>query len=181
VTRQHGSMRMSTANANLRMTFLEKWTEEAARFFETLKGAPGTLSMNARRAPVMAVAIVTIRFTGTDAIEFWEKVVGDDRLAQGDPCKLLHVFLRTTKVGSFEPHIYARHVAAAWNGAWEDRKLKLLQPGAAHLPIRLEGTPHTGRQVLRYITPRGGVLEKPEPYDPVVWQQGLFKKPGEAA
>src|SRR5262245_45917639 len=84
VPRKEGSMRMDTANPNLRMGFMHEWKEEAQRFFETIKGAPGTFSMNARRGPVMAVALVTIRYTGTDAIGFWTDAAGDDGLAQGD-------------------------------------------------------------------------------------------------
>lgn len=42
---------------------------------------------NLRRAPVMVMALLTYRYTGTDAADFWHAVAMDDRLAQNDPHK----------------------------------------------------------------------------------------------
>jgi hypothetical protein len=42
------------------------------------------------------------------------------------------------------------------------------------LENQLEGTPHTGDKVLRYITPKGDVLHDLEIYTPDAWQQELF-------
>jgi hypothetical protein len=180
VTRQQGGLRMYTANAQLRMAFMEAWIEEAEQFYAVIKGAPGSLSMNIRRAPVMAVALVTYRFTGTDAEDFWDNVVRDDGLAQGDPRKALHVFLRTSKTGRYQAHTYSRYIASAWNADWHNRKVKTIQPQPEHSPILIEGTPHTGKQVLRYITPQGTPLHDPLPYLMDQWQQAMLQRNGTA-
>ena len=129
----------------------------------------------------MAVALVTIRYTGTDAEEFWREVAYDDGLAQGDPRKALHLFLRTTKLGAYEPHVYARYIAWAWCRGWQELSCQYLRGQAEHLPITIDGTPHDGKGVYRYITPRGEVLHDPVKYEAEQWQQGLFGKDEAAA
>jgi hypothetical protein len=130
--------------------------------------------MNIRRAPVMSVALVTYRFTGTDADEFWFNVCQDDGLNQGDQRKSLHIFLRTTKLSSYQPHAYSRYIAAAWCRAWKGQRGKNIQPQLEHQPILLEGTPHDGKEVFRYISARGEVLHDPVKYEAETWQIGLF-------
>jgi hypothetical protein len=178
VPAKQGSLRMYTANAELRMAFMHNWIDEANQFFGAIKGAPGTVGMNIRRGPVMAVALVTYRFTGTDADEFWHTVCQAEALSQSDPRMALHMFLRSTKAGEFGPHRYSRYIASAWNNAWHGKRSKNVNPQAEHLPISLEGTPHDGKDVWRYITPQGEVLQEPHRYDAELWQAGLF---GEAA
>ena len=179
--RTHSGMRMYTSNPRLRMDFIKEWAEEASQFYATIKGAPGTLGANSRRGPVMAVALVTYRHTGTDAEEFWHQVAYDDGLAQGDPRKALHLFLRTTKLGAYEPHIYSRYIAWAWCRAWQNLSCQQLRAQAEHLPIVIDGTPHDDQGVYRYITPRGEVLHDPVKYEAEAWQKGLFGKDEAAA
>lgn len=174
VPRIGGNVRMYVNNVSLRDAFVRLWTPEAAIFFQNIKGAPGALSQNARRAAVMAVAIVTLHFTGTDAEEFWHRVTKPDGLMTNDPRHRLHIFLRTSARSDYEPHVYCRYMAAAWNAAWLDRTPQSLQPGDAAAPIRLEGTPHKGDKVMRYLTPTGKLLKDPQPYDATTWQQEMF-------
>jgi hypothetical protein len=129
----------------------------------------------------MAVALVTFRHTGQDAEEFWHEVAYDDGLSQGDPRKALHLFLRTTKLGSYEPHVYSRYIAWAWCRAWQDLTCAALRAQVEHLPITIDGTPHDGKGVYRYITPHGEALHDPMKYVAEDWQQGLFKKDDAAA
>ena len=178
--RMHGSMRMYTSNPRLRMDFIKAWADEASQFYAAIKGAPGSLSMNIRRAPVFAVALVTYRFTGNDAGEFWADVAQADGLNQGDQRLALHVFLRTTKLKTYEPHVYSRYIASAWCKAWNNQRGKEIKPQAEHLPIFLEGTPHDGQDIFRYINPRGEVLHDPVKYDAQQWQIGLFGGSGAA-
>lgn len=174
VPRIGGNVRMYINNVNLREAFVRLWTPEASIFYQNIKGAPGTLSQNARRAAVMAVALVTIHTTGTDAEEFWHSVTAPDGLSTKDPRHRLHIFLRTSFRKDYEPHVYCRYVAAAWNAAWLGRTPQSLQPGDATAPIRLEGTPHKGDKILRYLTPTGDLLQEPQPYDATTWQQEMF-------
>jgi hypothetical protein len=174
ITRPENDLRMYTDSLAIRMNFLEHWLDEGKRYYEDTRGARYKITSNLRRAPIMAVALVTYRFTGNDAEEFWHQVAMDDGLRADDPRKKLHVFLGSTKSGEYPPHVLARYAAAAWNASWEDRTLQNLTPQLERLPLRLEGTPHIGKQVLRYITPQGGMLHDPKPYEPGVWQQELF-------
>jgi hypothetical protein len=175
VSRTHGGLRMYLDNPAIRMAFIGEWRDEAESFFRDIKGAPGRMNTNLRRGPVMAVALVTYRYTGADATEFWHQVAMDDRLANNDPRKKLHAFIRTTiKLGDYEPYIMSRIAASAWNLAWKDSKRQGLPIGPTNVPICLEGTPHTGEHVLRYLSPQGDVLHDPETYRPDAWQAGLF-------
>jgi hypothetical protein len=171
-------LRMYTHNVNIREAFVHAWSQEGHIFFQNIKGAPGQISQNLRRAAVMAVALVTIRHTGIDAEDFWHATAMDDGLAMNDPRKRLHLFLRTTIMGDYEPHVLSRYVAAAWNAAWTNRTPKTLLAGDVALPLRLDGTPHTGKEVLRYVTPGGELLHAPQPYDPATWEQGMFRSAG---
>lgn len=174
VPRVGGNLRMYVNNSSLREAFVRLWTPEAAIFYQNIKGAPGALSQNARRSAVMAVALVTIHFTGTDAEEFWHRVTTPDGLSTKDPQHRFHIFLRASAIKDYEPHVYSRYVAAAWNAAWMGRTPQSLLTGDVAAPIRLEGTPHTGDQVRRYITPTGELLQEPHPYDATTWQQEMF-------
>jgi hypothetical protein len=175
VPRTHGGLRMYLDNPEIRMAFIGEWRDEAEAYFRDIKGAPGRMNTNLRRGPVMAVALVTYRYTGADATEFWHQTAMADRLANNDPRDKLHVFLlTTTSQGGYEPYIMSRIVASAWNLAWKDSKLKGLPVGATNVPIRLEGTPHTVRKVLRYLSPQGDVLHDPEEYRPDAWHVGLL-------
>jgi hypothetical protein len=174
VPRTQGSLRMYVANPHIRMAFVQEWREEAVQFFEDLKGAPGIMSSTLRRGPVFAFALVTYRYTGTDATEFWHDVAMDDGLAKNDPRKKLHFFIRTSKMGEYPHEIYSRFVARAWNAAWDNRTPQTLQHEATTSPIRILGTPHGGEKILRYLTPRGDILHDPQEFVPGDWQQGLF-------
>jgi hypothetical protein len=122
----------------------------------------------------MAVALVTIRSTGKDAEDFWHAAAMDDGLAKEDPRKILHYFVRLSKVKQYDPHVYCRYVASAWNAAYEGRTITSVQAGSPSTPLLLLSTPHTRKAVLRYISPQGEVLHDPKQYDQDSWQQGVF-------
>jgi hypothetical protein len=172
------SLRMYTDNVMIRRAFMHEWKEEAHIFFQLIKGASQAITSSLRRAAVMPIALVTLRFTGTDAEEFWQNVAMNDRLAKDDPRQVLHLFLRTSNVLTIDWHVLCRYPATAWNAAYEERAIQHLQIGNAERPLRLEGTPHTGKEILRYITPRGEMLHTPRPYNPDTWQQEMFSTNG---
>lgn len=174
VSRSDNQVRIYTESPLIRMAFLEHWLDEGRRYYEDTRGARQKITTNLRRTGIMAVALVTYRFTGNDAEEFWHQVAMDDGLRVDDPRKRLHIFLGSTQSGEYPPHMLARYAAAAWNAAWEERTLQSLNPQLERLPVRLEGTPHVGKQVLRYITPQGEMSHDPIPYEAGQWQQDLF-------
>jgi len=171
VARGEPSMRMYNDNPQIRMAFMEAWRDEAEQFFGAIKGAPKALCMNIRRAGILAIALVTFRFTGTDAEEFWRNVSHDDGLAQGDPHKAFHYWIRTIQLSQFTAQRYSRYAAAAWNMAWRGRSITQLRAQTDTVPLTLEGTPHDGKTILRYVDPMGNILTEPMPYDPARWRQ----------
>jgi len=167
-------VKMYTESPVIRMAFLDAWIDEARRFFEDTRGARQKITTNLRRTGIMAVALVTYRSTGNDAEEFWHQVAMDDGLRSDDPRKRLNIFLGSTQSGEYPAHSLARYAASAWNAAWEERTLQTLQPQTDRNPLRLEGTPHKGKEILRYVSPQGVMLDDPVPYEPGQWQQELF-------
>lgn len=167
-------VKMYTESPLIRMAFLDAWIEEGRRYFEDTRGARQKITTNLRRTGIMAVALVTYRSTGNDAEEFWHQVAMDDGLRSDDPRKRLNIFLGSTQSGEYPAHMLARYAASAWNAAWQERTLQNLTPQADRHPLRLEGTPHNGKDILRYVSPRGEMLEEPMPYESGQWQQELF-------
>jgi hypothetical protein len=145
----------------IRIDLMTDWVSEATAYCETVKGAPAEIAKLMGRASIFAVAMVTYRYTGADAAEFWHNVAWDDNLAYNDPQKALNRFIREHTTEEYEHHVYARYVAAAWNAAWKDRTLLKIQPWDSAKPILLEGTPHDGTQTVRYLSPDGVVQHDP--------------------
>ena len=152
---------------------ITSWAGEARTYFEVIHNCPSEISQPLRRAAVMAVALVTIRHTGTDAEEFWMQVAMGSGLARGDTRLTLHQFLREKSAKEYDAHVYARYIAAAWNASYEHRQLKTLKVHETSLdkPIRLEGTPHDGLKVMRYLRQDGTIVEQPEEYQPGIADQ----------
>lgn len=142
------------------------WAGEARTYFEVIHNCPREISQGLRRASVMAVAVVTIRHTGTDAEEFWHEVAMGDGLKQGDLRLTLHMFLRKHSAKEFDAHVYARYVASAWNNFCDGRSLRQLNIHETtwDKPIRIAETPHDGERVMRYLTQEGRALAQPEEY-----------------
>jgi len=155
-------------SGHIRILCMHDWVDEAIAFFETIKGAPKIISQLLRRAPIMAIALVTFRHTGADASEFWHAVAWDDNLRFDDCRKTLHKWIREHMLKEYEPHIYARYVAAAWNAAWNDRSLQRLtvSPAQTIQPIVLEGTLFDGHHQWVYITEHGAPLNAPIVFHP---------------
>lgn len=145
---------------------ITSWAGEARTYFEVIHNCPKEISQPLRRAAVMAVALVTMRHTGTDAEAFWMNVAMGSGLDRGNAQLTLHHFLREKSAKEYDTHVYARYVAAAWNAEYEHRQLRVLKvhESAWDKPIRLEGTPHDGLKVMRYLTPDGSIVEQPEEY-----------------
>jgi hypothetical protein len=173
---KEGALSMYTSDHEVRMKFIEAWMDEARSYFDATAGASAAIANHLRRRGILAVALVTYRFTGSDADEFWHQVAYDDRLAHDDPRKQLHYFIRETKNTSHEPHVVARMVAQAWNAAFAEPRqaLRSIQATSLGRPIQIDGTPHDGKRIMRYITPEGAMLHEPMPYDEGQWEQALF-------
>lgn len=127
------------------------WSDEITQYHQlTMRQSTGRSHIFWRRA-VTVIALATLRYQKEKANEFWSKVIKDDGLKIGDPCKKLHDFIATTSViggtgtkqgkGIAQASSYIRTVTKCWNLFYEGKTaLKLTFnefPNA-----QLNGTPY---------------------------------------
>jgi hypothetical protein len=172
-TSLHNEVRLYAHSAEVRMEFARLWCEEARQFCEDTQGARHKISANLRRAGIFGVALVTYLFAQEKATIFWHQVAHDDGLAENDARKKLHIFLGSTMTGEYRADEMAQYAASIWCAHCEGRTVSQLQPQRGKA-IRLTHTPHTGKDVFRYISPQGQLLRKPQLYIPTEWQQALL-------
>lgn len=148
----------------IRMQLMESFVDEMVWYSEVIHGCPKEMSGCLRRASVLALALVTFRFTGDDAARFWHNVAFDDGLATNDPQKKVHYFLRETSAGEHHAYLYVRYLINGWNLAFTHRSMGKLQAIDEKLPVQIAGTPHSAAVVRHYVTPAGEALRDPEPW-----------------
>lgn len=148
----------------IRMQLMESFVNEMSWYSELIHGCPKEMSGCVRRASVVALALVTLRFTGDDAARFWHNVAFDDGLATNDPQKKVHHFLRETSADEHHTYIYVRYLISGWNIAFHNRALSKLPALDDKLPVQIDGTPHTAHAVLHYVLPNGNTVEEPQPW-----------------
>jgi hypothetical protein len=115
------------------------WWPTARAYFEAITGARRDLGSALRRAPVMSVALMTLRHASDKAFPFWSGLAADDHLGKDDARKALGYYLidkRSVRTLATE----IRSVAAAWNAFFAGRRIRNVP---AHLPEQLviAGTP----------------------------------------
>lgn len=134
-------------------------------YFAATAGCDRRMSVPLRRNSVMAVGLVTFRYSagvyGNKKVEdFWEGVALDDGLKQGDPRKVANVHLMTTRMpnGAMIPGF--RTVSAAYQARWiancfnawaEGREYKVTEDRRSaskvydsSAPIEILGSPFKG-------------------------------------
>jgi len=168
-----GVLKRYTDVVDTRMAFVHLWKEECQEYWDLIKGTSRFLSPILRISSVMAVALVLLHHTGQDAHDFCRDVAHDDGLSQYNPRKKLHEFLITTAARHFEPYLLSRYIAAAWNASWQERDLRNLVPQPGSNPMRLEGTPHNGHDIYRYLRPDGRLLKDPIRFEASAWDDVL--------
>lgn len=162
-----GWRRGSTKNSlmrdqDIRILAMEAWVDEAMAFFGDVSFCPAYLQRAVYRQAVLSVVLLTYRYTGADAVEFWKQVAQDNGLPTNHPAKTLIHFLLNTPAKHHNPPLYARYVASCWNAAYEDRSLSKVYARDMLLPIFIAGTPFTGQEDLTFLSPTGDILAVPE-------------------
>jgi hypothetical protein len=94
------------------------------------------------RAAVLAVALETIRYQPSFAIEFWGRIASDNGLVSTMPEKALLSWLRNNKSsgGVKNQGDHARAAAAAWNAAFRGEERQYVKPNSM-TSFFLLGTP----------------------------------------
>lgn len=135
-----------------------QWLPYAEAFFKlnpTTKGPCKSKSMNL--LPVIAVGIVTVKHQPEKATDFWPKVADDSNLPGTDPRKKLHEYLYMVALGhsqsgrrKYNNEHVSRAIAQAWNHFFHGESLSRISVSDTTKPIKLDGTPLTGKSHHAY-------------------------------
>jgi len=122
------------------------YTEPAAMLQAALAGSPRPHQNYVTRMGVMAVALETLRYQPSLALEFWQAMAHDDGLRLGDPRKTLLRYLSSTRAsGSRAAFVMARAGMQAWNAFFKGKDLAHCRPNVmTHIVIL--GTPWTAKE-----------------------------------
>lgn len=121
---------------------VEDWLPEGQAYAACLAGCTNEINMLLSRAPVVGVALATLRHQAGLAETFWSRIAADDGLLKDSPEGRLLAWLRATRVNRVGQFMYCRYVAGAWNAYCEGRTLKLLKINDPSAPVSIAGTPY---------------------------------------
>ena len=93
---------------------MNEWSVFAGLYFEQVREGGVGLKGAFRRAPVVAVGVITMRYQRERAIDFWSAAAANDGLHKLDPRQALVNFLLKDSSRKGNPTHYARSVASAW-------------------------------------------------------------------
>jgi hypothetical protein len=132
---------MTTRSTDRRLAMADEYIG-AAKLYEKCLGTTSVrVSGKLRSAGVTAVALVTLRYQPSKAVEFWTGVASNDGLRKGDPRLALYndMLSRSMNVGSQVQSIFAP--AYAWNAWYSDRDIKIIKV-YARSRASIDGTPY---------------------------------------
>jgi hypothetical protein len=122
---------------------VQKWIAEGEAYAACLAGSTSEIQVLLTRAPVVAVALATLRYQRGLAESFWSRIAAEDALPKDSPEARLLAWLRANRVNQVgQQVIYSRYVAGAWNAYYESRPLKLLKIADPSAPVVIAGTPY---------------------------------------
>lgn len=123
----------------LKKSLMRDWSEEATELFSCIDPAPGFNKLLFYRGAVLAVALVTMRYSKEKAIEFWSGAAIDDGLRNGDPRKALISWLRNNAVAKAQK-MQHRAAIASWNSWIKEKSLTKVYPDTG-ASLKILGTP----------------------------------------
>jgi hypothetical protein len=161
-----GAGRIYLNDQEILYTAVCDWLPEAAQFFEDIAGAPDLIRRGLIRAGALAAALVAYRFQAGMAEEYWTMVAEDSAPHSDHPAKTCTHYLISTSVKQAKGTIrYARAMAQCWNAFAGNRRLGNVRVADIATPMRLDGTPHDGRAVWRYVSAQWEVQHNPVEFD----------------
>jgi hypothetical protein len=127
-----------------RIEWMHTWENEIKHADILVKMAPNSKGRKlVYRQAVMAVMLMTLRYTPEKAYRFWEPVITGIGLYPEMPELVLRNYLTNTPVRGLPEHIYARYVANCWNNYYRNSKMSKLgglRKQGINEPIVIEGT-----------------------------------------
>lgn len=143
-TNTNGADRVRAHSATVRAAEIREWSGEGRAFFDAVRGATSEVSTLIRKSAVLPVALVTLRFQGDRARQFWGSVASQESTAEGDPAFTLLTFLRNVPLRRHAPWVYSRYVAVAWNAFYSGARIGRLVVKRPDLPILILGSTQYG-------------------------------------
>jgi hypothetical protein len=137
---------------------MKEWRDIAAECFRMIGKAKRNIRGKLQLCPVLSVMLVTIRYNPSEAQSFWESVVRDNGLKDGQPQKTLITMLTCgdTNIEKLGANVFARKVAAAYNNFCDGDECWTLH-AYKNIPIHMHGTPYD-RKIDLYYEPAEGLV-----------------------
>lgn len=143
-------------------SIIRQYAPFAHQYFDICIGMPKEIAKSSHRSATLSVAMATLRFSsqvfGFDKIsDFWHGVLFDDGISTGDPRKVAYRHLLTVGMSGGSPHgnrkavqasaqYSARYIANCFNAYIEKRSLLKTMVNDQSLPIKIIGSPFTGKE-----------------------------------
>jgi len=128
---------------------IEEWAPEMREMVAFLAGKDFRTRGKFLIAPVLSIALVTLRHNHDMAVEFWKGAIDDDGLKVGDPRKAFLQFMDKYAHGhggdyrSFMPRKkYLMYVARAWNNWVEGATVSSIRVKSAVEEMEIATTPY---------------------------------------
>lgn len=142
------------------IVWIREYTDAAHMYFEVAAGMPQEIQKSVQRSATLGLALVTFRFSwkvfGQKVDEFWSGAIFDDGIKNGDPRKVAHRHLLNTVIAGAgnSPHsnmsvtaaYSTRYLASCFNAYMEGRPLQMAKVMNDLAPIKIIGTPFSGKE-----------------------------------
>lgn len=127
---------LTTKVIDRRLEMARQYAIAARAFEQCVRGTPATIKSKLFSRGCMSVALVTLRYQRSLAVDFWAGVAQNDGLRKGDPRQTLFNLLlqRTGKGNNLAP------AAIAWNAYFNERELRIIKIPEDYR-CHIDGTP----------------------------------------
>ncbi len=129
---------------------MQEWHADFTNYRALIHGAEVPLGRGLKRASVMAVGLVTLRYQPEAAQAFWGELAHDSTRGYDPRRKLCNFLLAGARQDRARSNaIVSRYAAYAWNRFATGASLKMWRPQEPTEPIFIAGTPYTGEEKVK--------------------------------
>ncbi len=134
-----GAVKVQLQSNDRKLAWLREWAPELRNYFAIT--ARSSFSRTVHRAPILSVAIATLRYRHETALPFWTAVAHPDMRDSTHPATVLLGYLESrVMLGKAVRLVIAKIAANAWNAFYQGRTLSKIayKPDSA---VSINGTP----------------------------------------
>ena len=132
--------------------WVKDWSDQIITFQDELY-EDSVMKNRSRSSPVMAFALLTLKYRKSKAIEFWKKVFTGEMLRVNDPRKRLYDFFNDTTIKDMDTGRtnwiqYGLYINVAWEAFLENRdyRVSIRVRNIMEKPLQIMGTPYDTSQ-----------------------------------